>query len=78
MGIVELLLIAVGLSMDAFAVSICRGLGMRQLNLRTAAVLALFLLTLDGLFTCRVLLITHDIDALTPRILLETMKRRTA
>ena len=42
LGIVELLLIAVGLSMDAFAVSICRGLGMRRLNLRTAAVLALF------------------------------------
>lgn len=30
MGIVELLLIAVGLSMDAFAVSICKGLGMRR------------------------------------------------
>ena len=42
MGIVEQLLIAVGLSMDAFAVSICRGLGMKRLNLRTAAVLALF------------------------------------
>lgn len=42
MGLVELLLMAVGLSMDAFAVSICRGLGMRRLNLRTAAVLALF------------------------------------
>ena len=42
MGIAELLLIAVGLSMDAFAVSVCRGLGMRRLNLRTAAVLALF------------------------------------
>lgn len=42
MGIAELLFIAVGLSMDAFAVSICRGLGMRRLNLRTAAVLALF------------------------------------
>ena len=42
MGIAELLLIAVGLSMDAFAVSICRGLGMRRLNLRTATVLALF------------------------------------
>ena len=38
----ELVLIAVGLSMDAFAVSICRGLGMRELNMRTAAVLALF------------------------------------
>ena len=42
MGIVELLLVAVGVSMDAFAVSICRGLGMRRLNLRMAAVLALF------------------------------------
>ena len=42
MGIAELLLIAAGLSMDAFAISICRGLGMRRLNLRTAAVLALF------------------------------------
>lgn len=42
MGLVELLLIAVGLSMDAFAVSICKGLGMRRLNLRTATVLALF------------------------------------
>lgn len=42
MGLVELLLVAVGVSMDAFAVSICRGLGMRTLNLRTGAVLALF------------------------------------
>lgn len=42
MGIAELLLIAVGLSMDAFAVAVCRGLGMRRLNLRTAVVLALF------------------------------------
>lgn len=42
MGIVELLLTAVGLSMDAFAVSVCRGLGMRRLDLRTAMVLALF------------------------------------
>ena len=49
MGIAELLLIAVGLSMDAFAVSICRGLGMRRLNLRTAAVLALFLGGFQGL-----------------------------
>lgn len=48
-GIAELLLIAVGLSMDAFAVSICRGLGMRRLNLRTAAVLALFFGGFQGL-----------------------------
>lgn len=49
MGIVELVLIAVGLSMDAFAVSVCRGLGMRSLNLRTAAVLALFFGGFQGL-----------------------------
>lgn len=42
MGIVELLLIAVGLSMDAFAVSICKGLGMKEVNLKVAFVLALF------------------------------------
>lgn len=42
MGIVELLLVAVGLSMDAFAVAVCKGLGMKRLNMRTAAVLALF------------------------------------
>ena len=42
MGFVELFLIAVGLSMDAFAVSICKGLGMRKLDLRQAAIIALF------------------------------------
>lgn len=40
MGIVELLLIAVGVSMDAFAVSVCKGLGMRRLNMKVALVLA--------------------------------------
>lgn len=30
MGIVELLILAVGLSMDAFAVSVCKGLSMRR------------------------------------------------
>lgn len=42
MGLVELLLIAVGLSADAFAVSVCKGLGMKHLNLRQAFVIALF------------------------------------
>ena len=34
MDIISLLLLAVGLSMDAFAVSICKGLAMRELKLR--------------------------------------------
>ena len=42
MGAVELFLIAVGLSMDAFAVAICKGLGMKRLNVRQAVVIALF------------------------------------
>ena len=42
MGFVELLLIAVGLSMDAFAVSVCKGLCMKRLNMRQAVVIALF------------------------------------
>ncbi len=46
MGVVELVLMAVGLAMDAFAVSVCKGLGMKQLNVRVALVLA----ALFGLF----------------------------
>ena len=42
MGFLELLLIGVGLSMDAFAVAVCQGLCMPKLNLRYAAVIALF------------------------------------
>lgn len=41
MGLAELLLVAVGLSMDAFAVSVCKGLCMRRINLRAAVLLAL-------------------------------------
>lgn len=42
MGLAELVLLAVGLSMDAFAVSICKGLGMKKIDLKVAAVLGLF------------------------------------
>lgn len=42
MGIVELFLIAVGLSMDAFAVSVCKGLNMTKLNKKHAVVIGIF------------------------------------
>ena len=38
MGIVELLLLAVGLSMDACAVSICKGLSMKKATLKEGAI----------------------------------------
>ena len=41
MSFVELFLLAVGLSMDAFSVSVCKGLGMRRVNLKTTLALAL-------------------------------------
>ena len=34
MSIVELLLIAVGLSMDAFAVSVCKGLATKKVTIK--------------------------------------------
>ena len=42
MGFIELLLIAVGLSMDAFAVSICKGLSVQKVKPKHAACVALY------------------------------------
>ena len=42
MGFAELFLIGVGLSMDAFAVSICKGLSMKKIDYRYALVIAAF------------------------------------
>lgn len=39
---IELLLMGIGLAMDAFAVSVCKGLGMRKVNKKQALVIALF------------------------------------
>ena len=38
MGFVELLLLSVGLGMDAFAVSICKGLAMKKLTVKQAVI----------------------------------------
>lgn len=40
--LVELLLMGIGLAMDAFAVSICKGLAMRKVNKNQAIVIGLF------------------------------------
>lgn len=42
MGLFELFVIAIGLSMDAFAVALCKGLSMRHPNVRNSVVIALF------------------------------------
>ncbi len=40
--VIELFLIGVGLSMDAFAVAVCKGLNMRKINYRHTCIIALF------------------------------------
>ena len=42
MGLIELFLVGIGLSMDAFAVAICQGLATRRINWHHAFVTALF------------------------------------
>ena len=42
MGLIQLFILAVGLSMDAFAVSICKGLSIRKLTLRQALIVGVW------------------------------------
>lgn len=42
MGITELTLISLGLAMDAFSVSVCKGLGMKKLDRKGAVIIAFF------------------------------------
>ena len=41
-GLFEIFMIGVGLSMDAFAASICKGLNMRRLNIKNMLIIGLF------------------------------------
>lgn len=52
MGLFEVLMIGVGLSMDAFAASVCKGLGMRRLNVKNMFVIALFFGGFQALMPC--------------------------
>lgn len=49
MDMMQLVLIAVGLSMDAFAVALCKGLSMRKINYVHALTIALFFGGFQGL-----------------------------
>lgn len=42
MGLIELFLIAVGLSMDAFAVAVCKGLAMEKCTVKKAGIVGLY------------------------------------
>ena len=42
MGIIELLLLSVGLGMDAFAVSVCKGISMKKMDWKKACIVGLY------------------------------------
>lgn len=42
MGILEIILLGIGLAMDAFAVSICKGLSMKRMNWKNAIIIAFY------------------------------------
>lgn len=42
MGVVEILLISLGLAMDAFAVSVCKGLAMKKMSWKKAIIIGLY------------------------------------
>ena len=49
MGVIEIVLMGVGLAMDAFAVAVCKGLAMRKVNMRQCFLIALFFGGFQGL-----------------------------
>ena len=42
MGIIELLLLSIGLGMDAFAVSVCKGVSMKKMDWKKAIIMVLY------------------------------------
>ena len=62
MSLFELFLIAVGLSMDAFAVAVCKGLSMSKITLKKSLVVGLYF----GIFQSAMPLIGYFLDASLP------------
>ena len=42
MGVFEIIFIGIGLAMDAFAVSVCKGLSMKKMNWKKAGIIGLY------------------------------------
>ena len=38
MGLLELIVVGVGLAMDAFAISVCKGLSMRKMSVKSGCI----------------------------------------
>ena len=49
MGIIELVILGIGLAMDAFAVAVCKGLAMPKMNWKNASIIGIYFGIFQGL-----------------------------
>ena len=68
MGIVELILLAIGLSMDAFAVSICKGLETEKLTINESIICGIWFGGFQGLMPFAGFLLGTGFEAIINRI----------
>lgn len=68
MGIIEIFLISIGLAMDAFAVSVCKGLSMKKLDIRKAIIIALYFGVFQALMPALGYLLGHAFQNLVTTI----------
>ena len=68
MGIVELILLAAGLSMDAFAVSVCKGLETERLTLKESLICGIWFGAFQGLMPFTGFMLGSGFEAIINRI----------
>ena len=68
MGVLEIVLIAIGLAMDAFAVSICKGLSMKKMSWKKALIVALYFGLFQGLMPVIGFLLGTSFESLVTKI----------
>ncbi len=62
MGIIEITLTSIGLATDAFAASICKGLSIKQYNLKKGLIIGIYFGLFQGIMPL--------IDRISPRIII--------
>jgi len=68
MGIVELLLLAIGLSMDAFAVSICKGLETKKITFKESLICGIWFGGFQGLMPLIGFLLGEGLESIISKI----------
>lgn len=68
MGIEEIILLSIGLAMDAFAVAICKGISMKKMNWKKALIIALYFGIFQAIMPLAGYILGHTFDTLVTNI----------